>query len=965
MNRGAQAQQDDASPAVKPGTITTVVGGGPNEIPALNANLNLPWELAVDKQGNYYVATGGGSTRVFKISPAGVITVVAGNGLFGYSGDGGPAVEAMLANPHGVAVDDSVPANVYIDDWANCLIRKVDGATGVITTIAGIVTKPFKPTCKSSGDGGAAKDAAIDIGWTVAVDPRNHDVYFTEDGVWEGSDGSDGRVRRIAGGEPTGTITTVAGTNNQCGGNAPNGTLATDANLCHPQSVALDTSATPANIFVDNWGDGTIREVVGSTKKMYTIAGGFGDPWQMAIQVSGKTTTITLPDFGNSDVVQFPITYSGGAPVTGKGAVIAGSGIRGTGLAIDAERNIIIGDQASNHILEIVKKTGKIISIEGWATNAYSDPAGIKDAPGTGITLNLPTGAYIEPKSGNLLVAADQTEAVYLLDTANGEVSDFAGDGFEGFAGDGLAADNAKVEVNNPDGTVEDSKGDIFIAEANNHDVREVIAATGEITTVVGGSEGHLNGPGYSGNGGKATEARIDNPHFLAMDADENLYISEYLNCVIRKVDAKTQIISTYAGTGQCGYNGSNRPATMAELDAPQGITFDGQGNLYIAEGDDVIRKVNPATGLISIVAGGVGGGYNGDGPALTRALNSPQGVFADKNGNLFFADDNNNILRWVDPGGQMVTFAGSPPGSKGGSYGFGGDGGPATSALLAYPRGITRDSQGNFYFTDRNNDRVRKVTVFAGYGRSTGLITFSAQQTSTTSAAQTVTLSAIGPVTSISVTAGFKAISHCSGLKLAFGETCQIEVTFAPGTNGTIKGALTIDSDAYLAGQANFVDLTGTGILPPAATPILTPGTGSYPGAQTVTITDTTPGAEIHYTVNGRTPSSSSAKYTKPIAVSASGTIEAVASATYTLATDTPEFAPAGGTYKSARTVRITDKTPKAAIFFTTDGSVPTTSSTKYTKAISVTATETINAIAIAAGSTQSAVATATYTIN
>ena len=112
------------------GVITTVAGGGPNEIPALNANLNLPWEVAVDKQGNDYVATGGGSSRVFKITPAGEIVVIAGNGLAGYSGDGGLAVNATLHNPHGVAVDDAIPANVYIDDWANCLIRRVDGVTG-------------------------------------------------------------------------------------------------------------------------------------------------------------------------------------------------------------------------------------------------------------------------------------------------------------------------------------------------------------------------------------------------------------------------------------------------------------------------------------------------------------------------------------------------------------------------------------------------------------------------------------------------------------------------------------------------------------------------------------------------------------------------------------------------------------------------------------------------------------------
>ncbi len=900
---GTRAQQDDASAAVKPDTIFTVAGGGPNDIPALKAVLNLPWELAIDKQGNTYIATGADSSRIFKISPAGIISVVAGNGFTGYGGDGGPAVNAELANPHGVAVDDSDPANVYIDDWGNCLIRKVDQSTGIISTIAGTVSKPFKANCASHGDGGAARDAAIDIGWTIAVDPRNQDLYFTEDGVWEGNDGGDGRVRKIAGGEPTGTITTVAGTNDQCGGNAPNGTPATEANLCHPQSVALDTSVTPARVFVDNWGDGTVREIVGSPGKMYTIARGFGDPWQMAIEVSGETTTITLPDFGAHLIDRFTITYSGGVPVTGKGSVIAGSGrggycgdggpaldacITGTGLAIDAAGNITIADQASDRIRKISRVTGKIASIEGWGikpntTNIlYTDPVGIENVPGTGITLNLPTGVYIAPGSNELLIGADNTEAVYALDTATGLVSDFAGDGIEGFAGNGLVAVSAGVELNNPDGIVADSNGNVYIPDANNHDVRKVNAKTNEITTVVGGSGDHLNGPGYSGNGGPATEARIDNPHFLAVDAEDNLYITEYLNCVVRKVDAKTQIISTYAGTGGCGYNGSNRPATTAALDGPQGIAFDGSGNLYVAEGDDVIREVNAATGLISIVAGGVGGGYNGDGPATTRLLYSPQGVAADENGNIFFADDGNNILRWVDPGGEMTTFAGSPPGSKGGSYGFAGDGGPATAALLAYPRGITQDSAGNFYFTDRNNDRVRKVTAFAGYGRSTGSVNFYDQKVGTTSASQTITLSAIGPVTigDVKVPAGFTATNHCNGAKLARGETCAIDVSFAPEKLGATSGALAIASNAFFNSLASStVALSGTGTsLPQAATPVISPGTGTYTSAQTVTITDSTPGAVVYYTTNGTTPTASSTIYSGKIPVSQSTLIQAIA---------------------------------------------------------------------------------------
>jgi len=794
----------------QPGFISTVAGGGPNDIPALNANLNLPWEVAVDLQGNYYVAAGGGSSRVFKISPSGLLTVVAGNGFAGYSGDGGPAQAAELHNPHGVAVDNSNPANVYIDDWANCLIRRVDGKTGIITTIAGRVTNPFTPDCKNTGDGGAAKDATIDIGWTIAVDPRNHDLYFTQDGYF-GGEGNDGTVRKIAGGVPDGIITTVAGNLNQCGGSAPNGVSATasDAFLCHPQSVAIDTSVSPANIFVDNWGDGTIREVVGSSGKMYTIAHGFGDPWQMAIQVSGKATTVTLPDFGKNDFIQFPITYSGGVPTAGEGTVIA-KGIQGTGLAIDAEGNIIIADHGTNHILEIVKKTGKIVTIEGWATNAYSDPVGIINVPATGISLDQPAGPYFDHASGKLYFGGYSTQAVYQMNPGTGLVSNFAGNGIPGFSGNGGSATAPGTELRNPVGVVKDSRGNTYIADLSNCAVREVFASTGDIATIAGGSGNKLNGCGYSGNGGPAEKAQLNAPTSLAIDGANNLYISDYNNCVIRLINAKTHFISDFAGVASCGYNGDGIPATAAQLNAPWGIALTAAGDLFISEErNHRIRKVDSASGLISTVAGNGVRGYTGDGLATANALDQPTGLAADDNGNIFFSDQGNNILRWVDPAGYMTTFAGKPQ-----VNGFGGDGGPATAAMLATPNGLTLDSEGNAYFADLANGRIRKVTAFAGYGRSTSALSFGLQQVGTTSDFQPVMLSAVGPVAIDSVTApgGFSEIDDCTGVELIAGESCEIDVYFSPTASGVAKGTLTIASNPPLATPAQTVILEGIG---------------------------------------------------------------------------------------------------------------------------------------------------------
>ncbi len=289
----------------------------------------------------------------------------------------------------------------------------------------------------------------------------------------------------------------------------------------------------------------------------------------------------------------------------------------------------------------------------------------------------------------------------------NGIITTVAGHGTEDYSGDGGAATNAELYF--PTGVAVDATGNLFIADTDNIVIREV-ATNGNISTVAGG------GTNYPSDGGVATNTELFSPAGVAVDATENLFISDTGNDVIREVGTNGIIATVVGGGGS--YPGDGGAATNAELSNPTGVAVDATGNLFIADsGNNVIRKVG-TNGVIITVAGNGNYGYSGDGGVATNAeLSAPQSVAVDATGNVFIADYINNRIREVGTNGIITTAAGN------GTNGYSGDGGAATNAELVSPAGVAVDATGNLFISDLGNNVIREVgtngiiTTVAGNG--------------------------------------------------------------------------------------------------------------------------------------------------------------------------------------------------------------------------------------------------------
>jgi sugar lactone lactonase YvrE len=588
--------------------------------PAVNAQLNYPSGVAVDASGNVYIADQN-NNRIRKVTSAGVITTIAGNGNFAFSGDGGPATSAAMAAPRSLAVDGS--GNIYIGDQNNYRIRKVDN-TGKISTIAG------NGICCYNGDGAAT---SVQLGQANALTLDANGVLYIGE--------QQNRIRKLSGG----TLTLIAGTGNCCF-NGDGSALTTNVDRPSGLAVASDGSTL---WFMDQ-GNNRLRSLSG-----------------------GNITSIA----GDGN---FAFAGDGGPQANAEFA-------NPSGLARDSSGNFYIADGLNKRIRKITSG-GTISTIAGNGGYRYGGDGG----PATNAYIDSAVSSLTTDSAGNLFIGDGDNHVVRRVDTA-GTITTFAGTGTPSTAtGDGGAATSAGISTPFATAVRPTDQALIFVEAYYRNNLRAVTNPGGVISSI-----GNV-----TWNGNTITA--------MAVDSAGNYYMAA--GPQILKVAAGGGATTTFAGTGSVGYSGDGALATQATFNNISGIAINSAGDVFIADtGNRVIRMVNHSTLNVTTVAGNGGCCGSGDGgSAISATFNWPTGVAVDGTGHIFVADRFNNSVRMFTVGGTIKTVAGTA------IFGTTGDGGPATSARLAGPFSIALDSAGNLYIGEADfSGRIRKVTPPAG----------------------------------------------------------------------------------------------------------------------------------------------------------------------------------------------------------------------------------------------------------
>ena len=657
------------------GMMTRYAGSGESGFsgdggPAIKANFKTPAGLAFDPEGNLYIADRE-NHRIRKIDTSGNISTFAGIGEAGFSGDDGPAVKARLSLPSGVAIDKK--GNLYISDRSNDRIRVVD-KKGVIRTYAGSGVAGFQ------GDAGPALKAQLDKPFGIALDEAEN-LYI--------ADRNNNRVRKVS---PEGIITTVAGDGGFffMGDNGP----AYQASVAAPTGVAVDKKG---NLYIADRNNNRIR-LVDKLGMIRTVAG-TGQQDYNGESETARETNLYLP----------------------------------FGLTVDSNDNLLVIDRSHYRIRRIDPKSGKVETVAGNGLKLFAGDGG----PATGATLSFPHGMFVD-KDDNLIFSdkghyrirkitpegiistfggngtrgnvghnipvleANVYNITALVQNPAGDIFMSSPSGFvsvirridtKGFVYDyidtsserylksiskskhkGLVQTGAVATITQFSDIVFDPKGNLFISDRLNHQIRK-IDLKGNISTIAG-----VGDSDYYGDGGPALEAAFRDPNALASDKQGNIYIAESANNRIRKIDTKG-IVTTVAGNGEHADSGDGGPALKAAIRSMDDIAISPEGELHIlGTNTHKVRKITQDGKIVTVAGKGYAGFFGDDGPATKAMLKNPAAISFDSKGNLYIADMGNNRIRKVDKKGIITTFAGT------GKFGWGRTGETVEIYLQNFP---------------------------------------------------------------------------------------------------------------------------------------------------------------------------------------------------------------------------------------------------------------------------------------
>ena len=624
------------------GVMTAVAGTGAPGFDgdggaADRARLHDPAAVAVGAAGDLYIADRL-NHRIRRVSTSGVIMTMAGTGVAGFGGDNGPALEARLQNPTGLAMD--AQGTLYISDSANNRLRTIS-PLGIITTLAGTGSEGY------NGENVPALQAWLAGPAGLALE-GNGGVVFAEPG--------NNRVRRVT---PDRRVQTVAG--NGDFGSVGEGVPGPSARLASPQGVAVDAAgvliADTLSSRIRRVGlDGLIRTVGGTGRIGFSGDGGpVADaqlflPGGVAIAPGGGYTIV---DSGNDRVrrvdaagvirtiagVGLYASTGNGGPATAATLLRPQGGAKGPGGVW------YVADTYGQTIRRI--NTDRIIeSIAGTGQVGFGGDNG----PGTAALLDHPSDVVADG-AGNVFIADTRNNRIRVVNAA-GTIRTFAGTGDPGNQGDGGPASAARFS--NPRGLALAGDGALYLVDQGNSRVRRILA-NGTVQAVAGSGEA-----GFGGDGGPALQAKFNSPEGIALDAAGNVYICDTANHRVRRVST-AGIITTVAGNGAAGFSGDGGQARNASLYSPMGVAAGEDGSLYIADySNHRIRRVRP-DGVIETVAGsgGVGsggGGHAGDGGSPTEAtLLYPSDLEVLTGGGLLIVEQGLGFLRQVFPDGTLL----------------------------------------------------------------------------------------------------------------------------------------------------------------------------------------------------------------------------------------------------------------------------------------------------------------------